>query len=388
MDFEVFLKPEIQNFINANLNADLHSLLLKKSPFEEVTMQELVQQIQGLQIGKKKFPSFIKEGVVFPPKLNLEQTSSENTALYKAQQIKGERWLDLTSGLGIDSFFMGQKFSSRTLVEQNEDLVPIVEHNFKVWEKPVQVLNVQLEDFLTHNQDTYDVVYLDPARRDQSKRKVFLLEDLSPNILEIYDQLLSIGKIVVIKLSPLIDLHYLIEVLPEAFKIEILSVKNEVKEVVVYLRKESATEPKIHCINLESKDAEFSFYLSEEKEIELHYHEVQKFLYLPNSSIAKAGAFKTMAKMFNLNKLQANSHAYTSNILLNDFPGRIWEVEEINNKQIKKGEYYNIITKNYPVKPEDLKKKFKTKDGGSDYLIFTEDTKGKKILKGRLVSNL
>lgn len=388
MDFEVFLKPEIQNFINANLNADLHSLLLKKSPFEEVTMQELVQQIQGLQIGKKKFPSFIKEGVVFPPKLNLEQTSSENTALYKAQQIKGERWLDLTSGLGIDSFFMGQKFSSRTLVEQNEDLVPIVEHNFKVWEKPVQVLNVQLEDFLTHNQDTYDVVYLDPARRDQSKRKVFLLEDLSPNILEIYDQLLSIGKIVVIKLSPLIDLHYLIEVLPEAFKIEILSVKNEVKEVVVYLRKESATEPKIHCINLESKDAEFSFYLSEEKEIELHYHEVQKFLYLPNSSIAKAGAFKTMAKMFNLNKLQANSHAYTSNILLNDFPGRIWEVEEINNKQIKKGEYYNIITKNYPVKPEDLKKKFKTKDGGADYLIFTEDTKGKKILKGRLVSNL
>ena len=241
------LYQEIQQFINANLNADLHSLLLKKSPFPEVSIQEIVQQIKGKQVAQKKFPFLLKEGIIFPPQLNLEQSSSEKTALYKSEILKGKKFIDLTSGFGIDAYYLSESFEEITLVEQNAELLAIVEHNWNVLGRKAKFISQKLEDFLHENTETFDVIYLDPARRDHNKNKVFLLEDLSPDIIEIQEKLLSISNEVVIKLSPLIDLKYLVSVLPNLFRIDIIALKNDVKEVVVFLSNQNSDKIICRC---------------------------------------------------------------------------------------------------------------------------------------------
>src|SRR5690606_5285308 len=156
-------------------------------------MQEIVQQIKGKQVARKKFPFLMKEGIVFPPQLSLEQSSSEKTAEYKSEFLKGKKFIDLTSGFGIDAYYLSRNFKETTLIEQNPELLDIVEHNWGVLGKKARFINQKLENFLEQNKQTFDVVYLDPARRDIQKNKVFLLEDLSPNILDIQEKLLSIS---------------------------------------------------------------------------------------------------------------------------------------------------------------------------------------------------
>jgi hypothetical protein len=375
------INKEIQNYINANLNADLHTLLLKKSPFPEVSMQEIVQQIKGKQVAERKFPFLLKEGIIFPPQLNLEQSSSEKTALYKSNILKGSTFIDLTSGFGIDAYYLSQNFDHITLVEQNTELLEIVEHNWNTLGRQANFINKKLEDFLNGNQEHFDVIYLDPARRDQQKNKVFLLEDLSPDILEIQEKLLSISNQVVIKLSPLIDLKYLVSMLPGISRIEIIALKNDVKEVVIFLSKENTDEIICSCVNLESGESAFTFRFGEEENAESEYSEPEKYIYIPNNSILKAGVFNLISQKFGLKKLHPNSHFYTSSEKKGDFPGRIMEVELIDSKSIKKKEQYNVISKNYPLKPEEIKKKYGLKDGGDHYLIFTQSKKGKIILK-------
>lgn len=375
------INPDIQNYINANLTTDLHSLLLKKSPFPEISMQEIVQQIKGKQVAQKKFPFLLQDGIIFPPQLNLEQSSSEKTALYKSEILKGTKFIDLTSGFGIDAYYLSKNFEEITLVEQNKELLDIVKHNWSVLDKKASFINLKLEDFLIENKENFDVIYLDPARRDQNKNKVFLLEDLSPNILEIQDQLLSISEEVIIKLSPLIDLKYLISVLKNISKIEIIAVKNDVKEIVVFLSKNYSGEIICKCINLESDEKDFSFEINAEKHSEAEYSEPEKFIYIPNNTILKAGIFNLISEHFKLKKLHPNTHLYTSDIKIDDFPGRILQMEVVDSKQIKKKEQFNLISKNYPLKPEEIKKKYQLKDGGNQYLIFTQSKKGKIILK-------
>ena len=375
------INKEIQDYINANLDTDLHALLLKKSPFPEVSMPEIVQQIKGKQTARKKFPFLLKDGIIFPPQLNLEQSSSEKTADYKAQILKGKKFIDLTSGFGIDAYYLSRNFEEITLVEQNQELLSTVEHNWGILERKATFINQHLEDFLDVNTEHFDVIYLDPARRDQNKNKVFLLEDLSPDILQIREQLLATADQVIVKLSPLIDLKYLISVVPDIFRIEIIAVRNDVKEVVIFLSNEQKDRITVNCINLESGESAFSFAFGEEENTHAEYSEPEKFIYIPNNAILKAGVFNLLPERFGLKKLHPNTHIYTSSQKVSDFPGRIMQMEVVESKQIKKKEQFNIIAKNYPLKPEDIKKKYGLKDGGKDYLIFTQSKKGKIILK-------
>ena len=378
------LKTESQNFINANLTADLHSLLLKKSPFPEVTIQEIVQQIKGKKVAQRKFPFLLKENIVFPPNLNLEQASSQSTAEFKADNLHGKKFLDLTCGFGIDAYFLSQNFEEITLVEKNPELLDVVKHNWKILNKKATFVNENLEHFLAKNSESFDVIYLDPARRDSEKNKKFLLEDLSPNLLEIQDQLLEISSQIIIKLSPLIDISYLISVLKNVAKIQIIAVRNEVKELIVFLEKaRKGDDVEISCINLESDDAEFAFQFKEEKTAVSAFSEPQQFLYIPNNAVLKSGAFNLISQFFNGKKLHPNTHFYTSDKRIERFPGRILEINMIDSKHIRKGEKYNIISKNYPLSPDEIKKKYKILDGGNCYLIFTQTQNRKIILKSQ-----
>ena len=376
------LIEEIQKYINANLTADLHSLLLKKSPFPDVSINEITQQIKGKKVAQKKFPFLLRDGIIFPPNLNLEQASSQSTAEYKSKNLKGKSFLDLTSGFGIDAYFLSQNFDEVTLLEQNTELLETVKHNWKILGRKANFINENLEDFLEENSQKFDFIYLDPARRDAEKNKKFLLEDLSPNLLEIQEKLGEISDEIIIKLSPLIDISYLLSVVKNVSKIEIIAVKNEVKELLVFInRKNSHTDTEIKCVNLESTYPDFVFIFNDEKNAVAEYSDPQNFLYLPNNAVLKSGAFNTVAKKFKLLKLHANTHFYTSDELVKEFPGRVLEVVVIEPQQILKGEKFNIISKNYPLSPDEIKKKYKISDGGKNYLIFTQSQKGKIILR-------
>lgn len=375
---------KIRAFVAENIETDLHSLLLKKSPFPEVSMQELVQQIKGRKVAEKKFPFLNNDDVVFPPNLNLEQASSQDTAEFKTQFFKGKKFIDLTCGFGIDAYFLSQNFEEITLIEQNAELLEVVKHNWEVLGREANFINQKLEDFLEKNIEKYDLLYLDPARRDNHNRKVFLLEDLSPNIVEIQEKLSEISEEILIKLSPLIDLQHLVSSLQNITKIWIIAVKNEVKEILVYLKK-SDEKIEISCVNLQSNESEFNFRLNEEKNCQSTLSVPEKFIYIPNNAVLKSGAFNLISERFQLKKLHPNSHLYTSEKVIENFPGRIFEAEELNPKEIKKGEKFNIITRNYPLKPEDIKKKYKIKDGGEDYLIFSQSSHNKHILKAKLL---
>lgn len=383
MAIDELLSPEIQKFIFENQAVNIQDLLLKKSPFPEVSMQDIVQQIKGLQVTQRKFPFLLQDGIVFPPQLNLEQASSEKTAHYKSNILKGKKLIDLTCGFGIDAYYLSKNFEEVTLVEQNAELLDIVAHNWNILNKKATFINQKLEDFLNENQSRFDVLYLDPARRDQHQNKVFLLEELSPNLLEIQNQLLEISEEIVIKLSPLIDLKYLITVLHRIAKIEIIAVKNDVKEVLVFIQSKKETEKILcRCVNLETEEPPFEFYFGEE-ESETIYSEPEEYLYIPNNAVLKSGAFNEILRKFRLKKLHPNTHLYTSDVELTNFPGRQLMVEIIEPKSLKKGERYNIISKNHPLKPEEIKKKYKLKDGGDQYLVFTQTKKGKITLKSK-----
>ncbi len=384
MNFSKIIFPDIQNFINKNLNSDLTKLLLKKSPFSDVSIQEIVQQIKGRKTAEKKFPFLLKDAIIFPPNLNLEQASSQSTAEYKAKDLKGKSVLDLTSGFGIDAYFLSQNFEEVTLVEQNPELIKNVEHNWKILHRKATFINQNLEEFLEINKEKFDVVYLDPARRDQNNKKKFLLEDLSPNLLEIEGKLNLISDKIIVKLSPLIDISYLVSELKNISEIQIIAVKNEVKELVLVIESKEKREnkdTKITCVNLESDEAEFSFYINEEKTATSEFSESLNFLYIPNNAILKAGAFNMISEKFGLKKLHPNTHFYTSENKIENFPGRVLKVRKIDGKVLKKNDQFNIISKNYPLKPDDIKKKYKLKDGGNHYLIFTQSIIGKEILR-------
>ena len=375
---------KIRVFVAKYKDADLHSLLLKKSPFPEVSMQELVQQIKGRKVAEKKFPFLNQENIIFPPNLNLEQASSQDTADFKKQFFKGKKFVDLTCGFGIDAYFLSQNFEEITLIEQNTELLDIVKHNWEVLGRKANFINQKLEDFLKNNKEKFDLIYLDPARRDNHNRKVFLLEDLSPNIIEIQEQLSDISTEILIKLSPLIDIQHLVSSLQNIYKIWIIAVKNEVKEVLVYLKK-TENRPEISCINLQSSEPEFHFNLDDEKNCQSEFSAPKKYIYIPNNSVLKSGAFNLVSEKFGLRKLHQNTHIYTSEEKIEHFPGRIFETEEINSKAIKKGEQFNIITKNFPLKPEEIKKKYKIKDGGNQYLIAVKSLSGNHFLVGKLL---
>lgn len=376
------VEKHIEQFINENLATDLHSLLLRKSPFSGISMPEIVQQIKGKKVAQKKFPFLLKDGIVFPPNLNLEQASSQSTAEFKAKNLKGKKFLDLTTGFGIDAYFLSQNFEEITLVEKDPELLEIVKHNWEIFNRTSIFLTEDLEQFLENNQEKFDLIYLDPARRDSQKNKKFLLEDLSPNLLEIQNELTLISDQIIIKLSPLIDISYLISVLKNISKIQIIAVRNEVKELLVFIKSgKTFDDVEISCINLESDDAEFNFKFKEEKNRTSAFSEPMDFLYIPNNSVLKAGAFNSISAIFQLFKLHPNSHFYTAADCKENFPGRILKVKLIESKEIKKGEQFNIISKNYPLSPDEIKKKYKIMDGGKEYLIFTQSRKNKIILK-------
>jgi len=379
------LQPEVQRFIRENIHSDLVQLVLSGSPFREINIQDIAQQIKGIKIAKKKFPTFLEHNIIFAPHINLEQTSSESTARFKSNIFSGEKFLDLTCGFGVDAFYISENFKDTYLVEKNKYLLYIVKYNFKIFNKTnVKYFNTDINAFLANNHQKFSLIYIDPSRRDLANRKKFLLEDLSPNILNLQTELPKHANRIAIKLSPLIDLSLLISQINNVLEIYIIAVRNEVKEILCIIDYEieiSKDEIRLKLYNLESNEPPMEIYFNDTKLYKPSFGEPQEFLYVPNNSLIKSGAFGYISEYYKLKKLHPNTHIFTSDELVENFPGRKLKIKQISTKDIKKGTKFNIISKNHPLCTEGIKKKYGVKDGGNKYLIFTQSKKGKIILE-------
>jgi len=381
------LNTEIQEFINSNLKSDITTLLLKGISFNNIDTKTIIEQIEAKKRSEKKLPTwFSSSNIYFPNKLNIEQTSSEITAKYKANLVSGESLIDLTGGFGVDSYYFSKQIDNITYCEINSKLSEIVRHNHEALNvSNIKCLNDNGIDLLKKTNQSFDWIYIDPSRRDDSKQKVFLLSDCKPNIKTFQDLFLKHSKHVMIKTSPLLDLSATLADLKNVIAIHIIAVNNEVKELLWVLERDFVGEVDVKTINIRKENIQdFEFKFKEEALAVVEYCDPLTYLYEPNAAILKAGAFNSMSQQLKLNKLHKHSHLYTADKLVN-FPGRSFKIDKqipFNKKSFAKEKIFkaNITTRNFPISVHDIRKKLKVKDGGIIYLFFTTNKNEEKII--------
>ena len=378
-------------FIKEHATDDLTRLLLSAAKYPGMDIPFLVDQIAVRRQIREKLPSWFENGqLVFPAKIAAEQCSSEQTA-YK-QELIGESWTicDLTGGLGIDSYFLSRKAKHLTYIERFPVYCEAAKHNFSVLEaNNITIINAdaaQVVDTLPE----VDAFYIDPARRGESNKRVFALQDCEPNLPGLLPALLKRSPHVIAKLSPMADIQMTLELLPGTTSVHVLSVRNECKELLFVVEREAdGREPLVRCINFGLDGMQsFSFTLEEERSAVLvPAGQVGTYLYEPNASVLKAGAFKQIAVRTGVKKLQVNSHLYTADHLVSDFPGRRFRVDEVLSftGKLCKGlsktiPQANITVRNFPLSVEELRKRTKITDGGHVYLFATTLVDGEKVL--------
>ena len=373
----------------------VEELALQRKRFAHLSDEEfrfMLQQVDGRQRTRDKLPTFAAiDDWLYPVRLSCEQCSSEATARYKAQLIppllqaeKNSAWVftDLTGGYGVDTFFMSEHAAEAHYVERNEELCRIVSHNFQLTRPQVQIHHTDSIEYL-QVMESSDVIYIDPARRDQHGGKVFRLEDCDPNVVELLPTLTAKSNLLMIKLSPMLDITQALHSLAGTWDVHIVAVKNEVKEVLL-LSSPNCYHPNgyqrdiegiVHAINLPATHT-FSFSKQEEQDAQCQLFdqsrkqliEPNNYLYEPNAAIIKAGAFKLIAQRYNLCKMAPHTHLYLADHFVEDFPGRVWQITETNIKDTKNISA-NIMTRNYPLTPEQLRKKLKIKDNDTYTII-------------------
>lgn len=387
---EMLARPKVQDFIIAHEGDDEHKLLLKYRDIDGVPAAKIVDQIRSRIKARYKLPTwYTKKGIVYPPPIHIEQSSSEVTASFKGTIIKEQGistfgLCDLTGGFGVDAQHMTHLFKEVDFVERDEMLLRIAEHNFGV----LGISNVtwhaaRAEEFITHR-GIYDFIYLDPSRRDADQKKVFRLTDCEPDITALEPELMKKTDSVLLKASPMLDRQAGLSGLRNVKAVYVVGADNECKELVFVLQKDFSDEPQIHSVNILSPGGfgiasaqtqeRFSFRISEERLAEPTYSKPLTYLYEPNASLMKAGAFKLICSRFKIHKVAANTHLYTNDTIVSTFPGRIFSVTELVKLDGKLSSQFpagqaNVISRNFPATVEEIRKKTGLREGGDLYLI-------------------
>ena len=414
------------------------NLAFQRKKFPHLTDEEfrfMVQQEEGRARLRDKLPTLVEQADWwFPPRLACEQCSSELTATYKAALIRqhytpspfgegrGGSFIDLTGGYGIDSFYLSAFATEAHYVEQDPELCRIAVHNFARTRPHLQVHNTTAEEFLrtlpdannkdNENNENNVLIYLDPARRDTHGGKVFRIEDCTPNIIDLLPLLQQKSSVLMIKLSPMLDITAALRSLGEGWQVHVVAIRNEVKELLFVRHSQLSDSPsspptKEESIELlssirtklspslcrEGQGGSFftaanyahdhwqtlSFTLQQEQEAQVSYWNLQhtpRYLYEPNAAILKAAAFRFVSENYRISKLAPNTHLYAADHLLSDFPGRVWEViAPLTSSMLKhlpetlQEQGASILTRNYPLSPDQLRKKLKLRDSATQTII-------------------
>ncbi len=377
----MLINEKTRQYICQHQYDDIRQLALQGVKDAEIDLSFALQQIAGRQTAHRKLPTWAAiDGVLYPPHLNMEQCSSEQTARYKAQVVGcGDNIVDLTGGFGVDFYWMSQGFRQRTYIEQNPELCALATHNFHQLDLSCEIVCRDAVDYLTQMAPV-DVIYLDPARRNAHGGRTYSIKDCTPNVLTLLPLLRKKSRRVVLKLSPMLDWHQAVEALGDVSAVHIVSVDNECKELLMVL---GEGRLKVYCVN---NDDVFAY----------QPHSVQsnippianaRFLYVPHASIMKAGCFEEVAVRYALHPIAPNSHLFLSADEIDDFPGRGFRILDVStlNKHLLQQHLStltsaNIAVRNFPLTADQLRKKLKLKDGGDTYLFATTAANGEHLL--------
>ena len=370
-------------------SAESIALMAKRYP--DLPMAFIAQQVKARQRIRKKLPSwFANEDIEFPNTLPLEQCSSELAAKYRASLLQGESLADLTGGFGVDAFAFASEFSKVYHVERDESLSRLVARNVRALalEEKFQVIHANGIQWLDSQKSRFDVLYLDPARRDVRGLKVSSLKAYEPNLSQVWRNLLSRAEIVAVKLSPGLDIDAALKELAGIYEVHVLSVGNECKECCFLAKKGWGGEAKIVCANYGVGHGwcRFEFSRNEEKSLDGTYGAFQKYLYEPNPSIMKGGGFKVLGKRMGIPLVHQRTRFYSSDSFVTDFPGRIFQIVEKGDlrKQTASELFLegkaNVMARNVGLTSEELRNRLKLRDGGDQYAIGAMDISGKRQL--------
>lgn len=384
-----FFSADTLAFIAAHQDDDVAKLALKYSSNKDIDIRAALQQIEGRQIAKVKLPSFAKtESIVYPVKLSMEQCSSEKTALYKQSVAgDGESMIDLTSGFGVDFYFISRNFKSAEYVERNADLCKIASHNFKsLGAENVSTTNADGIQLISTTTSYYNLIFLDPARRDKNGKKTIEIKDCEPDVVALKETLLDKCDRMILKLSPMLDIKSAIRDLECVEEVHVVAVDNECKELLFVCRK-NAKFKRIVAANIKADgDTELLESTTSSPTGCFEYSTPLVYLYEPNVAILKANISDCLASD-KVKKIAPFSHLFTSDELCEDFPGRKFEIEKIfsmNKKELKENlagiTRANITCRNFPLQADELRKKLGIKDGGDKYLIATTDENDNHLL--------
>lgn len=386
-------QAEVQTYIRQHENDDEKQLVLKHREILGLPSSSIAEQIIGRRKARTKIPTYYNTaGIIYPPGVNLEQSSSEETATLKGKLLLHHTrhqnvLVDLTGGFGVDSYFLSKVFKRVRYIDKNGALMAIARHNHQV----LAASNISHElndaDTFLHSFDgEADCFFIDPSRRSTTSQKVFKLADCEPDVTKIQSVMLEKARHVMIKTSPLLDISQGLRELDRVTEVIVVAVDNECKEVLFVLDNTHEGEPAITSVHLQRGGSEeFSFTLSDEKNATAEFSSVQEYVYEPNAALMKAGAFKIISSHYSIPKLHASTHLYTSKELLTEFPGRIFQVESILKHDTKvvqqsfKDGKANVVTRNYPLPAEELRKSLRLKDGGNQYLLAFTSSEGKQL---------
>ncbi len=387
------MTDELRAFIKEHAGDDLTRLLLAASRYPSIDVPFAADQIAARRQIRDKLPSWYAcDELLFPSKLSAEQCSSEQTALYKQRLVgKDETLCDLTGGLGVDTYYFSRRARHVCYIERFPLYCEAARHNFSV----LGADNISVTEGdcteLVHGLPRTDVFYIDPARRGGAGQRVYALTDCEPDLPALLPDLLRHATRVIAKLSPMADIRQTVALLPGTRVVHVLSVKNECKELLFVVGRDDApAQPTICCVNHDGSGREETFSFTQEEEHAAHVQtadHVGGFLYEPNASILKAGAFKCVAARFSVEKLHVSSHLYTSDSRIESFPGRCFVTEAVypfSGKMCKtlSGEIprANITVRNFPLSVEELRRRTKIADGGDVYLFATTLADGSKVI--------
>ncbi|MFK7049393.1 hypothetical protein FLACOL_02294 [Flavobacterium columnare] len=387
MIFEPLLAPKVQEFIEDSIALNFTKVALMKNPFPEIPWNEILNQIASKAKAKEKLPSWYNQkNIIFPSKLSVEQTSSEATAHYKSSLISGKNLIDLTGGFGVDDYYFSKNFDHLIHCEIKTFLHEITKHNFNL----LKINNIECHlgdshETLKKLNQSFDWIYIDPSRRNDTKGKVFLLKDCLPNVPDFLAFYFQFTERILIKTAPILDISAGLNELKNVKEVHIVALQNEVKELLWIIEKNYNDNILIKAVNITKEENEVIEFTWGKENFNCNYSKPLFFLYEPNNAIMKSGAFDYICHLFPVKKLHPFSHLYTNTELIY-FPGRKFKIIETisyNKIDIKKhleGKKANITTRNFPETVETIRKKWKIKEGGNLYTFFTTDLDNNKII--------
>ena len=377
----------VQTFVRQHRQDDVRRLALQAAKYPDMDFSFVLHQIKGWQLARKKLPSWAThEQLLYPQQLAMEQCSSEQTARYKQQLVQrlcgkrlGESTLvDLTGGLGVDFSFMAQGFKKVYYVEQQAELCALGKHNFPLLGLPsARVISGDGTTFLRSMSDRAGVIYLDPARRDAAGSKTYAIEDCTPDVALLSDELVEKALWVVVKLSPMLDWHAAVAQLKHVCEVHIVSVGGECKELLLVMQRHVGE----HSLQLYAVNDDNVFACSAEEAQQrapLLRTSTFDYLFEPHASLMKAGCFAALSARYGVEALATNTHLFAAMMPVNDFPGRQFRVLSVTpfaKKSLKSAlhgiDKANLAVRNFPLSVAELRKRLKLKEGGEHYLFAT-----------------